>query len=96
VATRRGSLSAEASSLSDWEKIFCVNLFVAYEASRLVAKSMIAAGAPGTIVSVARNPEMPQFCANSHPISVIAGGSGLENKPSKTGEQGRTVQWLSG
>jgi hypothetical protein len=34
------------ASLSEREKIFCANLFVAYEASRLVAKSMIAAGAP--------------------------------------------------
>ena len=32
------------TSWSDWEKIFGVNLFGAYEASRLVAKSMIAAG----------------------------------------------------
>jgi NAD(P)-dependent dehydrogenase (short-subunit alcohol dehydrogenase family) len=38
---------------ADWERIFRVNLFGAYEASRLVAKSMIAAGARGAIVSVA-------------------------------------------
>ena len=37
---------------ADWERIFRVNLFGAYEASRLVAKSMIAAGAHGAIVSV--------------------------------------------
>jgi NAD(P)-dependent dehydrogenase (short-subunit alcohol dehydrogenase family) len=37
----------------DWEKIFRVNLFGAYEASRLVAKSMIAAGVRGAIVNVA-------------------------------------------
>ena len=38
---------------ADWEKIFRINLFGAYEASRLVAKSMIASGARGAIVSVA-------------------------------------------
>ena len=38
---------------ADWERIFRVNLFGAYEASRLVAKSMIASGARGAIVSVA-------------------------------------------
>jgi NAD(P)-dependent dehydrogenase (short-subunit alcohol dehydrogenase family) len=38
---------------ADWEKIFRVNLFGAYEASRLVAKSMIAAGVRGSIVNVA-------------------------------------------
>jgi NAD(P)-dependent dehydrogenase (short-subunit alcohol dehydrogenase family) len=38
---------------ADWERIFRVNLFGAYEASRLAAKSMIAAGAHGAIVSVA-------------------------------------------
>jgi len=38
---------------ADWERQFRVNLFGAYEASRLVAKSMIAAGARGAIVNVA-------------------------------------------
>jgi NAD(P)-dependent dehydrogenase (short-subunit alcohol dehydrogenase family) len=38
---------------ADWEKIFRVNLFGAYEASRRVAKSMIAAGVRGSIVNVA-------------------------------------------
>jgi len=38
---------------ADWERIFRINLFGAYEASRLVAKSMIAAGVRGTIVNVA-------------------------------------------
>lgn len=38
---------------SDWERIFRVNLFGAYEASRLVAKAMIAKGVRGAIVSVA-------------------------------------------
>jgi NAD(P)-dependent dehydrogenase (short-subunit alcohol dehydrogenase family) len=38
---------------ADWEKIFRVNLFGAYEASRLVAKSMIGAGVRGAIVNVA-------------------------------------------
>src|SRR5271163_2876384 len=38
---------------ADWERIFRVNLFGAYEASRLVAKSMIAAGVRGAIVNVA-------------------------------------------
>jgi NAD(P)-dependent dehydrogenase (short-subunit alcohol dehydrogenase family) len=41
------------TSWADWEKIFRVNLFGAYEASRLVAKSMVASGARGAIVSVA-------------------------------------------
>ena len=41
------------TSWADWERIFRVNLFGAYEASRLVAKSMIASGARGAIVSVA-------------------------------------------
>jgi NAD(P)-dependent dehydrogenase (short-subunit alcohol dehydrogenase family) len=41
------------TSWADWEKIFRVNLFGAYEVSRLVAKSMIASGARGAIVSVA-------------------------------------------
>ena len=38
---------------SDWEKIFSVNLFGAYEAARLAAKSMIANGVRGAIVNVA-------------------------------------------
>jgi NAD(P)-dependent dehydrogenase (short-subunit alcohol dehydrogenase family) len=38
---------------ADWERIFRINLFGAYEASRLVARSMIASGARGAIVSVA-------------------------------------------
>jgi NAD(P)-dependent dehydrogenase (short-subunit alcohol dehydrogenase family) len=37
----------------DWEKIFRINLFGAYEASRLVARSMIASKARGAIVSAA-------------------------------------------
>jgi NAD(P)-dependent dehydrogenase (short-subunit alcohol dehydrogenase family) len=37
----------------DWEKIFSINVFGAYEASRLAAKSMIAAGVRGAIVNVA-------------------------------------------
>jgi len=37
----------------DWEKTFRVNLFGAYEAARLVAMSMIAAGTRGAIVNVA-------------------------------------------
>ena len=37
----------------DWEKIFRVNLFGAFEASRLVAAAMIAAGVRGAIVNVA-------------------------------------------
>ena len=41
------------TSWADWERIFRVNLFGAYEASRLVAKSMIASGARGAIVNVA-------------------------------------------
>ena len=41
------------TSWADWEKIFRVNLFGAYETSRLVARSMIASGARGAIVSVA-------------------------------------------
>lgn len=41
------------ASWPDWERIFQVNLFGAYEASRLVAKSMIASGGHGAIVSVA-------------------------------------------
>jgi NAD(P)-dependent dehydrogenase (short-subunit alcohol dehydrogenase family) len=38
---------------TDWERTFRVNLFGAYEASRLAAKSMIAKGVRGAIVSVA-------------------------------------------
>jgi NAD(P)-dependent dehydrogenase (short-subunit alcohol dehydrogenase family) len=38
---------------ADWERIFRVNLFGAYEAARLVAKSMIANGVRGAIVNVA-------------------------------------------
>lgn len=38
---------------ADWERIFRINLFGAYEASRLVAKSMIANGVRGVIVNVA-------------------------------------------
>ena len=37
----------------DWERIFRINLFGAYETSRLVARSMIESGARGAIVSVA-------------------------------------------
>jgi NAD(P)-dependent dehydrogenase (short-subunit alcohol dehydrogenase family) len=38
---------------TDWERIFRINLFGAYETSRLVARSMIDSGARGAIVSVA-------------------------------------------
>jgi NAD(P)-dependent dehydrogenase (short-subunit alcohol dehydrogenase family) len=38
---------------ADWERIFRINLFGAYEASRLVARSMIGSCARGAIVSVA-------------------------------------------
>jgi NAD(P)-dependent dehydrogenase (short-subunit alcohol dehydrogenase family) len=38
---------------ADWEKIFRVNLFGAYEMSRLAARSMIASNNRGAIVSVA-------------------------------------------
>jgi NAD(P)-dependent dehydrogenase (short-subunit alcohol dehydrogenase family) len=38
---------------ADWERLFRINLFGAYETSRLVARSMIASGARGAIVSVA-------------------------------------------
>jgi NAD(P)-dependent dehydrogenase (short-subunit alcohol dehydrogenase family) len=38
---------------TDWERIFRINLFGAYETSRLVARSMIESGARGAIVSVA-------------------------------------------
>jgi NAD(P)-dependent dehydrogenase (short-subunit alcohol dehydrogenase family) len=37
----------------DWEKIFAINLFGAYEAARLAAKAMIAGGVRGAIVNVA-------------------------------------------
>jgi NAD(P)-dependent dehydrogenase (short-subunit alcohol dehydrogenase family) len=42
-----------ATAWPDWERLFRINLFGAYEASRLVALSMIASGARGAIVSVA-------------------------------------------
>ena len=42
-----------ATAWPDWERIFRVNLFGAYETSRLVARSMIDSGARGAIVSVA-------------------------------------------
>jgi NAD(P)-dependent dehydrogenase (short-subunit alcohol dehydrogenase family) len=38
---------------TDWERIFRINLFGAYEASRLVARSMINSGARGAIVNLA-------------------------------------------
>jgi NAD(P)-dependent dehydrogenase (short-subunit alcohol dehydrogenase family) len=38
---------------TDWERLFRINLFGAYETSRLVARSMVASGARGAIVSVA-------------------------------------------
>jgi 1-aminocyclopropane-1-carboxylate deaminase/D-cysteine desulfhydrase-like pyridoxal-dependent ACC family enzyme len=38
---------------TDWERIFRINLFGAYETSRPVARSMIESGARGAIVSVA-------------------------------------------
>jgi NAD(P)-dependent dehydrogenase (short-subunit alcohol dehydrogenase family) len=40
-------------SWDDWRKQFEINLFGAYEASRLVAKRMIASGTRGAIVSIA-------------------------------------------
>jgi NAD(P)-dependent dehydrogenase (short-subunit alcohol dehydrogenase family) len=40
-------------SWDDWQRQFEMNLFGAYEVSRLVAKSMIAAGTRGAIVSIA-------------------------------------------
>jgi NAD(P)-dependent dehydrogenase (short-subunit alcohol dehydrogenase family) len=40
-------------SWDDWRKQFEINLFGAYEASRLVAKHMIARGTRGAIVSIA-------------------------------------------
>lgn len=41
------------TSWADWEKIFSINVFGAYEAARLAAKSMIAKGVRGAIVNVA-------------------------------------------
>ena len=38
---------------ADWERMFAINLFGAYEAARLAAKAMIAAGVRGAIVNVA-------------------------------------------
>lgn len=38
---------------ADWERVFRVNVFGAYETARLVAKSMIARGVKGAIVNVA-------------------------------------------
>lgn len=38
---------------SDWERIFSINVYGAFEAARLVAKSMIARGTRGAIVNVA-------------------------------------------
>lgn len=38
---------------SDWERIFSVNVYGAFEAARLVAKAMIARGTKGAIVNVA-------------------------------------------
>ncbi len=38
---------------SDWERIFSINVFGAFEAARLVAKAMIAKGIKGAIVNVA-------------------------------------------
>jgi len=38
---------------SDWEQIFSINLYGAFEASRLVAKTMIARGIKGAIVNIA-------------------------------------------
>ena len=37
----------------DWEKMFAVNVFGAFETARLVAKSMIAKGVKGSIVNLA-------------------------------------------
>src|SRR5271169_4437514 len=42
-----------ATDWTDWERIFRINLFGAYETSRLVARSMINSGTRGAIVSVA-------------------------------------------
>lgn len=41
------------TSWKDWEKTFSINLFGAYEAARLAARSMIAKGVRGAIVNVA-------------------------------------------
>ena len=38
---------------SDWERIFSINVYGAFEAARLVAKAMIAKGIRGAIVNVA-------------------------------------------
>lgn len=38
---------------TDWERVFAINVFGAFEASRLVAKAMIAKGIKGAIVNVA-------------------------------------------
>jgi len=38
---------------SDWEQIFAINLYGAFEASRLVAKAMIAKNIKGAIVNIA-------------------------------------------
>ncbi|MFJ6323175.1 MULTISPECIES: SDR family NAD(P)-dependent oxidoreductase [unclassified Rhizobium] len=38
---------------TDWERIFSINVFGAFEAARLVAKAMIAKGIKGAIVNVA-------------------------------------------
>ena len=52
-----GAIVAHADPLevawADWERQFRINLFGAYEASRLVAKAMIAKGVRGAIVNVA-------------------------------------------
>jgi NAD(P)-dependent dehydrogenase (short-subunit alcohol dehydrogenase family) len=42
-----------AISRTDWQRQFDINLFGAYEISRLAARSMIAAGTRGAIVSIA-------------------------------------------
>lgn len=49
----RHSRRPAAAAWADWERIFRINLFGAYEASRLVARSMIDTGRRGAIVSVA-------------------------------------------
>jgi NAD(P)-dependent dehydrogenase (short-subunit alcohol dehydrogenase family) len=41
------------ASWQDWERVFRVNVFGAYETARLVAKAMIAKGVKGAIVNVA-------------------------------------------
>jgi NAD(P)-dependent dehydrogenase (short-subunit alcohol dehydrogenase family) len=38
---------------SDWERIFSINVYGAFEAARLVAKAMVAKGIKGAIVNVA-------------------------------------------